>query len=89
MPDELFWQKLALFFLLNVLEFVEPAVDKELNKNLDELVALYEKLKAKDMDYYELFNLKNSATANEIKDVYYQYAKKFHPDRLGEAPIPN
>jgi curved DNA-binding protein CbpA len=35
-----------------------------------------------------LFNLKNSAPLNEIKDVYYQYAKKFHPDRLGEAPIP-
>jgi curved DNA-binding protein CbpA len=88
MADELFWQKLALFFLLNLLEFVDSAIDKELNKNLAELVALHEKLKAQDMDYYELFNLRNSATFNEIKDVYYQYAKKFHPDRLGEAPIP-
>lgn len=86
MADELFWQKLALFFLLNALEFVEPAVDKELSKNLGELVALYDRLKAQDMDYYELFNLTNSVTANEIKDVYYQYAKKFHPDRLGETP---
>lgn len=88
LADELFWQKLALFFLLNVLEFVDSAADKELNKNLAELVALHDQLKARDMDYYELFNLKNSATANEIRDVYYQYAKKFHPDRLGEAPIP-
>jgi curved DNA-binding protein CbpA len=88
MADELFWQKLALFFLLNGVEFVDSPVDKELNKNLAELVALYEKLKVQDMDYYELFNLKNSAPLNEIKDVYYQYAKKFHPDRLGEAPIP-
>ena len=88
MADELFWQKLALFFLLNGVEFVDSAVDKELNKNLAELVALYEKLKVQDMDYYELFNLKNSAPLNEIKDVYYQYAKKFHPDRLGEAPLP-
>jgi curved DNA-binding protein CbpA len=88
MADELFWQKLALFFLLNALEFVDSAIDKELNKNLAELVALHDRLKAQDMDYYELFNLTNSATANEIKDVYYQYAKKFHPDRLGEAPIP-
>jgi curved DNA-binding protein CbpA len=75
-------------FLLNVLEFTDTSVDKELYKNYEELIALYDKLKAKDMDYYELFNLKNNVTFNEIKDVYYQYAKKYHPDRLGEAPNP-
>ena len=64
-------------------------MDKELNKNFDELVVLHERMKAQDMDYYELFNLTNNATAIEIKDVYYQYAKKFHPDRLGETPTPN
>jgi curved DNA-binding protein CbpA len=88
LADELFWQKLALFFLLNLLEFVDSAVDKELSKNLADLVVLHDRLKEQDMDYYELFNLKNSATFNEIRDVYYQYAKKFHPDRLGEAPNP-
>ena len=87
--DESFWQKLMLFFLLNVLEFAEKPADKELTKNYEELAALHEKLKAKEMDYYELFNLKNTAAFNEIKDVYYQYAKKFHPDRLGEAPDPD
>jgi curved DNA-binding protein CbpA len=86
MADEPFWQALALFFLLDVLEFVDSAIDKELNKNLAELVALHDRLKAGDMDHYELFNLHNNSTFNEIKDVYYQYAKKFHPDRLGEAP---
>jgi len=86
--DEILWQKLALFFLLNILEFPAPPVDRELNRNHDALLALYESMKAKDMDYYEVFNLKNSATFNEIKDVYYQHAKKFHPDRLGEASNP-
>ena len=84
--DEPFWQKLMLFFLLNILEFTVTPVDKEMTKNQEELVALYEKMKAKEMDYYELFNLKNTAAFNEIKDVYYQYAKKYHPDRLGETP---
>ncbi len=87
-PDDQFWQKIMLFFLLDILEFIEKPVDKELSKNYEELVALCEKLKAKEMDYYELFNLRNTAAFNEIKDVYYQYAKKFHPDRLGEAPDP-
>jgi len=87
-PDEIYWQKLMLFFLLNILEFTDIAVDKEISKNIEELIALYEKLKTKEIDYYELFNLKNTVIFNEIKDVYYQYAKKFHPDRFGDAPDP-
>jgi DnaJ-domain-containing protein 1 len=88
MADEPFWQGLALFFLLNVLEFIDSAIDKELSKNIADLGALHDRLKAGDLDHYELFNLNNNATFNEIKEVYYQYAKKFHPDRLGESPYP-
>jgi len=86
--EETLWQKLMLFFLLNSLEFTQVTVDKETSENMDELIALYEKLKAKDMDYYDLLNLKNTATFNEIKDAYYQRAKKFHPDRFGDARDP-
>jgi curved DNA-binding protein CbpA len=84
LADELLWQKLSLFFLLNVLEFPAPPVNREQSQNNEALLALYENMKARDMDYYDVFNLKNNATFNEIKEVYYQFAKKFHPDRLGE-----
>ena len=87
-PEEIYWQKLMLFFLLNILEFTDMAVNKEVSENSEELVVLYERLKTKEIDYYELFNLKNTAVFSEIKDVYYQYAKKFHPDRFGDAPDP-
>jgi curved DNA-binding protein CbpA len=86
--DEVLWQKLALFFLLNILEFVAPPVQQTLNKDHEALLALHESMKARDLDYYELFDLDNSATSNQIKETYYQYAKKFHPDRLGEASNP-
>jgi tetratricopeptide (TPR) repeat protein len=86
--EESLWQKLMLFFLLNTLEFTPATVGKEIIENMDELIALYEKLKAKEMDYYDLLNLKNTATFNEIKDAYYQLAKKFHPDRFGDARDP-
>ncbi|MBN2346271.1 MAG: DnaJ domain-containing protein [Candidatus Aminicenantes bacterium] len=88
MADELFWQKLALFFFLNLVEFGDSGVKKELGKNQVDLLAFYERLKAGDVDHYDLFDLKNTATANEIKDVYFQLAKKYHPDRLGEDPDP-
>jgi curved DNA-binding protein CbpA len=84
LAEEVLWQKLTLFFLLNVLEFPAPPVNREQSQNNEALLALYENMKARDMDYYDVFNLKNNATFNEIKEVYYQFAKKFHPDRLGE-----
>jgi curved DNA-binding protein CbpA len=87
-PDEFYWQNLMLFYLLNILDFTAIAVDKEASKSFDELNSLYDKLKTKEIDYYELFNLKNTVAFSEIKDAYYQYAKRFHPDRFGAAPDP-
>ncbi len=86
--DEVFWEKILFFFLLNLLEFTDSAAGKETGKNFDELLALYEKTKTKEIDYYELFNLKNTVSFNEIKDAYYQFAKKFHPDRFGDTHDP-
>lgn len=94
--EEQFWQKLILFFLLDILEFIEPTAGKnqpreaarETSKEQEELEALFERLKAREMDYYDLFGLKNNAAFNEIKEVYYQFAKKFHPDRLGDVSNP-
>jgi tetratricopeptide (TPR) repeat protein len=46
-------------------------------------------LKKGKINYYELFKIKNDATFNVIKSVYFEYAKKFHPDRVAEAPDPD
>lgn len=86
--DEFFWQNAMLFFLLNIVEFTNIMANQESGKGVDELNALYEKLKTKEIDYYELFHLKNTAAFSEIKDMYYQFAKKFHPDRFGDAQDP-
>ena len=88
-PADLFWQKLILFHLLHLIDFVDLVVNEELNQNIEELIHLYENLKVREIDYYELLNLKNSASSEEIKDAYYKFAKKFHPDRLGSAPDPD
>ncbi len=89
LADDVLWQKLALFFMMNIVEFAAaPAAEQAPSKEYEALLALYESMKARDMDYYEIFSLKSSSTFNEIKDTYYQYAKKFHPDRLGEGSNP-
>lgn len=86
--EDTFWQKLVLFFLLNALEFAPVAEVKVTSENTEELIALHEKLKAKEMDHYDLLALKNTATFNEIKEGYYLLAKKFHPDRFGDSRDP-
>jgi curved DNA-binding protein CbpA len=88
LPDDEYWQNLMFFFLLDLLEFGDGLVEKGADGKFNELHVFYEKLRSKEIDYYELFNLKNTAPFSEIKEVYYQYAKKFHPDRFGESPDP-
>lgn len=86
--EDLFWRKLSLFFLLNLAEFDEVAVDEERDENIEKILRLYEQLKAGRMDYYQLLGLKNTASFNEVKTAYFDYAKKYHPDRISSAPDP-
>ena len=86
--EETFWKKIVLLYLLNLVDFVEVTVDKELDKNIEEILTLNEKIKSGRADYYELLGLKHTVAINDIKNAYFSYAKKYHPDRITNAPDP-
>jgi tetratricopeptide (TPR) repeat protein len=88
MAEEVFCRKILLFHLLNIVEFSDIRVDKDVRKNIDRIIGLYEQLRAKKINYYELLGLKNTASFNEIKAAYFDRAKKFHPDRITTTPDP-
>ncbi len=89
LDENVFWRKATLFYLLNIIECKELAVDTVLDKNIEEMLELYEKLIPQKMGHYELFGLEETASPEEIKAVYFDYAKKFHPDRISSAPDPD
>jgi tetratricopeptide (TPR) repeat protein len=88
MGEDMFWKKMALFFLLNAIDFTEATVDEERDKNIEAIIRLFEQMKSDRMDYYQLLGIKHDAGESDIKNAYFQYAKKYHPDRISSAPDP-
>ncbi|MFC2146878.1 DnaJ domain-containing protein, partial [Acidobacteriota bacterium] len=86
--EDIYWKKVVLFYLLNIVDFVDVTVDKELDKNLEEILKLYELVKSGRSNYYEILGVQHTANYNEIKNAYFNYAKKYHPDRISSAPDP-
>lgn len=88
MQEETFWKKIALLYLLNIIDFSDVVVDKDLDKNVDEIIRLYEQIKSSKLDYYELLGVRHDAGLEDIKGAYFNFAKKYHPDRIVNAPDP-
>lgn len=88
MPEENFWHYLIFFYLMNLVDFVEFTVDEERNKKIEELNDLYQKFNQDEheMDFYEVFGLKPSAPREKIKEAYFDFSQKYHPDRINAAP---
>jgi curved DNA-binding protein CbpA len=81
-PEPTYWRKIILFFLLNIIEFKKSGEEQKSNKNLEDLLKLYDKMESQKMDFYEILGIKNTVPHDVIKNTYFNLAKKYHPDRL-------
>jgi curved DNA-binding protein len=81
-----FWRRLILLYLLNVIDFVEFTIDEEQNKNVEEIYDLHEKISKKRLNYYQLLGTNNAAPVEEVKKSYFDFSRKYHPDKINAAP---
>lgn len=81
-----FWARLILLYLLNIVDFVEFTIDEKQNENIEEINDLYEKINKQRLNYYQLLGTKDAAPPEEIKDSYFNFSRKYHPDRINAAP---
>ncbi|MEN8154560.1 MAG: DnaJ domain-containing protein [Acidobacteriota bacterium] len=83
-----YWKNIVFFYLLGIVDFKEISEKKDISKNIDEVIKIYNKIHGKNLDYYEILGLNKDSSLEEIKESYFSYAKKFHPDRMVPAPDP-
>ena len=88
-PEETVWKTLTLLYLTNCLDFREISnSSREMDKNVENLLALFNRLQSRSIDHYKLLELKDSAEEEDIKSAYFRLAKQYHPDRISYAPDP-
>ena len=87
---ERFWKNLYLFYCLDLAGFngeeeipekVEEAEEmppEAREPRIAEVLELSEKLP--NLDYYQILNVKRTTPQEEIKKVYFELARKYHPD---------
>ncbi|MGE5340578.1 MAG: DUF4388 domain-containing protein [Candidatus Omnitrophota bacterium] len=83
MNEKTFWSQLVMLYLLGIIDFTDFRIDSKANQDLEKVEELHEKLKADAIDHYQLLELKDTASVNEVKDQYFAFTKKYSPESLG------
>ncbi len=84
--QELFWKNIIHLYLLNVVDFVEYTIDEEVNKNIEEIAELHSKIKKQELNFYQVLGIANGTDKEKIKESYFNFSRKYHPDRINAAP---
>ncbi len=86
--EKKYWENILPLFLLGIVDFETIEIKEEDRKNIEKIVGLYNRIKEEKLNYYEIFGLKSDASSEDIRNSYFDFAKKYHPDRIANAPDP-
>ncbi|MEN8155042.1 MAG: DnaJ domain-containing protein [Acidobacteriota bacterium] len=86
--EKKYWEQLLPVYLLGIVDFEIIDINEEERENIEKVTGMYNKIKEERVNYYEVLGLKDDASSEDIRNAYFNYAKKFHPDRITTAPDP-
>lgn len=86
-PDY-YWEKITLFYLLGMIDFVEKNIDYNIEEDITSLIQLRLKIENQDPDDFEILGVDKSDTFNEIHASYLTLAQRYNPERFGSAQAP-
>lgn len=81
-------KQLALFFMLDLVSFKDNQAFQLQNQLAEQVLQLHETLTEKKHNNYQILGVEPKADFTQIKDAYFNLAKKFHPDRFTGLPDP-
>lgn len=89
--EQSFWNKVNLFYLLNILDFDETtgsledtavAIDKKVVEIIEEVIVLFEGLREEKLDYYQLLKVARGAPLEDLKVSFRILSERYNPVSL-------
>jgi tetratricopeptide (TPR) repeat protein len=79
--EDTYFQKIVLFYLLDLIDFIAIKKNEENDYDLDEILQTFNQIQGKVTDYYQLLRIDKGATKEQIKQAYMDLSKVYYPVR--------
>ncbi len=80
-----YWGNLLPMYLLGVINFETIKKVEEDKDSIKKIIKLYDKINSTKFNYYDILGINVDSSPEEIRDAYFDYAKKYHPDRIAST----
>jgi hypothetical protein len=76
LPERVFWRRLILLYILDIIDFVEFKADRKISMELKGIEELMTKLKREKSDHHDNLKLTDTASVSEVRDRYFSFVEK-------------
>lgn len=75
LPETVFWRRLVLLYLLDILDFAEFKADRRLNLDTAAIDTLIKRMKRSKSDHQDVLELSDTESVSRVSDKYFSMAK--------------
>lgn len=86
--NDQYWRHLFHLYILNVIDFKEPENLNQMFNDIQELEQKYDHLQQGRLTYYELLEISQEASFEEVTKAFLKMTHRFHPDKIAATKNP-